>query len=45
MGRLFKYLIWVVLAGLVGLVGYALVSDLPAPTEEKVRPLPAPAPR
>ncbi len=42
MGRLLKYLFWAMLAGLVALVVYALVSELPAPTEEVIRPLPLP---
>ncbi|MGF1445440.1 MAG: hypothetical protein ACFBRM_04495 [Pikeienuella sp.] len=44
MGRLLKYLFWALLAMLIGLVSYALVSELPAPTEERTVPLPLPAP-
>jgi len=41
MGRLgvFRYIFWLVLLGVLGLVGYALVSDLPAPVREVSVPI------
>jgi len=42
MGRVIKIVGILVLLGLGGLALYALVSDLPPPTREVVRPLPLP---
>lgn len=39
MGRLVKYLFYVVVLAAIGLVGYALVSDLPAPREDVEKPV------
>ncbi len=39
MGRVFKYLLYLVLIGILGLVGYALVSDLPPPADRVVVPV------
>lgn len=39
MGRLIKYLFYLVVLGAIGVAGFALVSDLPAPTETKVVPV------
>jgi len=43
MSAALRYLIYLVLLGLVGFVVYALVADLPPPAGRVV--LPAPAPR
>ncbi len=42
MGRVLKLLFWVALAGVVALVGYAMISELPAPTRQITEPLPVP---
>jgi len=39
MGRVLKYLMILVLIGIVGLVGYALIVDVPPPTERVVVPV------
>lgn len=39
MGRLIKYLFYVIVLAAIGLVGYALVSDLPAPRTDIVKPV------
>ncbi|MEM7613617.1 MAG: hypothetical protein AAF245_01150 [Pseudomonadota bacterium] len=39
MGRVLKYLVYLLLLGVVALVGYTLVADLPAPTERVVVPV------
>ncbi|GMG81885.1 hypothetical protein LNKW23_10980 [Paralimibaculum aggregatum] len=43
MGRLLKYVLWVVILGLIALVAYAALWELPAPVEEITVPLPLPA--
>ncbi|MGF1501712.1 MAG: hypothetical protein ACFBSD_07820 [Paracoccaceae bacterium] len=40
---LIKYLFWLALVAGVALVGYALISDLPAPVVEREVPIPMPA--
>ncbi len=42
MSRVLKLLFWVLAAGLVALVGYAMISELPAPTQRVSEPLPLP---
>ena len=42
MGRLLKLLFWVAAAGVVALVGYAMIAELPAPTRRISEPLPLP---
>lgn len=42
LGRLLKYLFWLALIGAAALAGFALVSDLPAPIEERTVPLDLP---
>ncbi|MEM9145094.1 MAG: hypothetical protein AAGC57_02775 [Pseudomonadota bacterium] len=42
MVRLFKFALLLGLAGLIGLAGYALVADLPAPVETVTVPVPLP---
>lgn len=39
MGRIFKYLIYLVILGCLGVVGFAVFSELPAPTEQVVVPV------
>lgn len=39
MGRLFKYILYLIALGAVGLVAFALFSDLPPPTEKIVVPV------
>jgi len=39
LGRILKYLFFLVILGMIGLAGYALFSDLPAPTAEVVEPV------
>lgn len=39
LGRILKYLFFLILIGLMGLAGYALFSDLPAPAVEIVKPV------
>ncbi len=44
MGRLLKYLLRLILLGIVALIGYALLADLPPPVEDVEIELPiAPA--
>lgn len=40
--RIAKSLLWLVLVGLLGLVGFALLSELPAPTRVVSVPLALP---
>ena len=40
--RLAKYLLWLLFIGALGLVGFALLSALPAPTREVSVPLTLP---
>ena len=42
MGRALKYLFLIALLGLLGLVAYAMLDDLPPPTRDVVVELPAP---
>jgi len=42
MGRLFKFLLFLVAAAALLVVGYAVFSDLPAPVEDVVVPIPVP---
>lgn len=42
LGVLFKYLFWLVVLGTLGLSAFALLSDLPAPEHQIVRPIPMP---
>lgn len=42
LGRLLKYLFWLALIGAAALAGFALISDLPAPVEERTVPLELP---
>ncbi|WP_258165089.1 hypothetical protein [Oceanibium sediminis] len=42
MGRLLKYLIYLLILAGIGLSGYALIFDLPAPVEPRVIPLEPP---
>lgn len=39
MGRVIKYLFYLVVLAAIGVAGYAVFSDLPAPTEEIVVPV------
>lgn len=39
MGRLIKYLFYIIVLAGIGLVGYALVSDLPAPRTDITKPV------
>lgn len=43
MGRLLKYLFYLLLLGALGLAVYALIAPLPAPTERRVVPVTPPA--
>ncbi len=43
MGRLLKYLAYLVVLAALGLAGYALLAPLPAPVERQVVPVTAPA--
>lgn len=43
MRRAFKYLFYLVVLGVLGLTGYALISDLPPPTNRVVVPVSPPA--
>ena len=43
MGRVVKYFLYLVALGVIGLVGYALISDLQPPTEKLVVPVSPPA--
>lgn len=43
MGRAMKYIFRLVVLAVLGLVGYAMVADLPPPTREVVVELPAPS--
>ena len=42
MGRILKYLFGIAVLGLIGLVGYAMIADLPPPMREVVVDLSAP---
>ena len=42
MGRLIKLILFLVLAGAAVVLGYAIFSELPAPTEDVVVPIPVP---
>lgn len=42
MGRALKYLFRIAILALLGLVGYAMLADLPPPTREVVVELPVP---
>ena len=42
MGRLFKLLLFLAALAAVVVLGYAIFSDLPAPTEDVVVPIPVP---
>jgi hypothetical protein len=42
LGSLLKYLILLALLGGIGVAGYALLSELPAPTRDVTAPLPLP---
>ena len=42
MGRAIKYIFRIAVLALLGLIGYALLADLPPPTEDVVVELPAP---
>ncbi len=42
MGRALKYLFRIAVLALLGLVGYAMLADLPPPTKEVVVELPMP---
>lgn len=39
LGRILKYLFFLVILGLIGLAGFALFSDLPAPSSEVTEPV------
>lgn len=39
MGRLIKYIFYLIVLGGIGLTGFTLFSDLPAPTTEVVIPV------
>jgi hypothetical protein len=43
MGRALKYIFRLVVLAALGLVGYAMVADLPPPTREVVVELPPPS--
>ncbi|MEO1491064.1 MAG: hypothetical protein AAFV19_02790 [Pseudomonadota bacterium] len=43
MGRALKYIFRLVVLAALGLVGYAMVADLPPPTREVVVELPSPS--
>ena len=43
MGRALVYLFRIAVLAILGLVGYALVADLPPPTQDVVVELPAPS--
>lgn len=45
LGRVLKLMLWLALAGTVGLVGFAIVSELPAPVRQIEVPLDLPAAR
>ena len=40
--RVFKYLFWLAVLGALGLAGYAMIADLPPPTQDVVVELPSP---
>lgn len=42
MGRLIKYLFWIAVLGALGLAAYAMLAELPPPTEKVVIELPSP---
>ena len=42
MGRALKYLFRIAVLALLGLIGYAMLADLPPPTREVVVDLPMP---
>jgi hypothetical protein len=39
MGRLIKYVIYLIVLCAIGIAGYALIFDLPAPQSEIVKPV------
>lgn len=42
MGRALKFIFRIAVLGVLGLVGYAMIADLPPPTREIVVDLPVP---
>jgi len=42
LGVLLKYLVWLLVLGVLGLSAFAMLSDLPAPVRDVSRPLPLP---